>query len=272
MRFVLLLLICHQAGHDSNLAHAVIDAGASLQRVIFSNQSCCWERAIAKNVLEWFHSDTVCAGICAPAVCLQASWVCWHVFPVICHLCLRAAMAVTAVLSVSAGERGEWQHSLHWQLGKRWGRTGLWPGLALGFLLYPSSASAPRRRRLPGPPVPRSLFEMFSWLQWLPPGRTVAELYLVADGVFYPKLVVLTLAKFLARWCPKEQGWKVGSLKTVALGLTWLLMSCASDRGWFSLPIRSDRIKEGDKVCTWNDHIIKIDYLLYILGSFEAAK
>lgn len=35
-----------------------------------------------------FTSDTVCGGICAPAVCLQASWLCWHVFPVICHLWL----------------------------------------------------------------------------------------------------------------------------------------------------------------------------------------
>lgn len=35
-----------------------------------------------------FTSDTVCGGICAPAVCLQASWLCWHVFPVICQLWL----------------------------------------------------------------------------------------------------------------------------------------------------------------------------------------
>lgn len=55
MRFVLVLLICHQVGHDSNLASAVINAGASLQRAIFSSQGCCWELALAKNALEWFH-------------------------------------------------------------------------------------------------------------------------------------------------------------------------------------------------------------------------
>lgn len=35
MRFVLVLLTCHQVGHDSNLASAVINAGASLQRGYF---------------------------------------------------------------------------------------------------------------------------------------------------------------------------------------------------------------------------------------------
>lgn len=55
MRFVLVLLICHQVGHDSNLASAVINAGTSLQRAIFSSQGCCWELAIAKNALEGFH-------------------------------------------------------------------------------------------------------------------------------------------------------------------------------------------------------------------------
>lgn len=41
MRLVLVLLICHQVGHDSNVASTVINAGASLQQAIFSNQGCC---------------------------------------------------------------------------------------------------------------------------------------------------------------------------------------------------------------------------------------
>lgn len=51
-------------------------------------------RAVAESLrllkMPWndFTSDSVCGGICAPAVCLQASWLCWHVFPVICHPCL----------------------------------------------------------------------------------------------------------------------------------------------------------------------------------------
>lgn len=36
-----------------------------------------------------FTGDIVCGGIRAPAVCLQASWLCWHVFPAICHPWLR---------------------------------------------------------------------------------------------------------------------------------------------------------------------------------------
>lgn len=91
-------------------------------------------RAVVESVrllkMPWndFTSDSVCGGICAPAVCLQAGWLCWHVFPEICHLCLPPGMAVTGVLSVSDGRgwgRGRWQQQPpHWQLGKRWGGRG----------------------------------------------------------------------------------------------------------------------------------------------------
>lgn len=85
-----------------------------------------------------FTGDSVCGGICAPAVCLRASWLCWHVFPVICHPCLPPGDGCDSpAISVwwQPAGRGNWQQQPpHWQLGKGWGgRGGPWSSLGFGF-------------------------------------------------------------------------------------------------------------------------------------------
>ena len=169
MRFVLVLLICHQVGHDSNLASAVINAGASLQWAIFSSRGCCWELAIAKNALEWFHKRyclwwnlrTSCLSsgqlivltripcdLSSPTPALRWLWQA-------CYQCLMA----------ESEWGGKWQQQAHyWQLGKHWDRKGDF-GLRR-YLIFPLPPHLVKRTSLlpSSPGSIRSTAEAFSWI------------------------------------------------------------------------------------------------------------
>lgn len=122
---MLVLLTCHQVGHDSNLASVVINAGANLQQAIFSSQGCCWELAIAKNALEWFHKRyclwwnlrTSCLSLGQLIVLTRIPCDLSSLTPALrwlwqaCYQCLMG----------ESEWGGKWQqHPHYWQLGKHW--------------------------------------------------------------------------------------------------------------------------------------------------------
>lgn len=73
MRFVLVLLICHQVGHDSNLASSVINVEQVSSGLFIAARAVVESSCLLKTPWNDFTSEAVCGGICAPAVCLQAS-------------------------------------------------------------------------------------------------------------------------------------------------------------------------------------------------------
>lgn len=155
MRFVLVFLLCHQVGHDSNLASAVINAGTSLQLAIFSSQGCCWELAIAKNALEGFHKR-YCLWWNLRTSCLSSGQLI-VLTRIPCDLSsLTPALRCLwqACYQCLMGESewgGKWQQQPHyWQLGKCWDGRGTLAFAEIWFFLYhPISWSAPHCCHLP---------------------------------------------------------------------------------------------------------------------------
>lgn len=155
-----------------------------------------------------FTSDTVCGGICTPAVCLQASWLCWHVFPVICHLwlplcdgCDRHAISVwwerlnegvsdsISLITDSLGNTEIAERAVAF--------ANIW-----FFLYHPVLWSAPRCCHLPREVSvpwlrpflwsPQQYFKHFSDLSGFLQAEQLLTFILLLMVVFCPKVVVLT--------------------------------------------------------------------------------
>lgn len=184
MRFVLVLLTCHQVGHDSNVAGAVVNAGASLQRAIFSSQGCCREPALAKNALEWFQ-ERCCLWWNLHTSCLSSGRLI-VLTRIRCDLSSRSAVAVTAVLSVSDGSQarrvGDSSSLLTDTLGCQ---GGPWPSLLLDFFLCHPILWTHLAAAIPIPAVcapALSLRLLQQYLKHLPDlSPSAAELYFVAS-------------------------------------------------------------------------------------------
>lgn len=160
MRFVLVLLICHQVGHDSNLASTVINVEQVSSELFLAARAVVESSCLLKTPWNDFTSDAVCAGICTPAVCLQASWLCWHVFPVICHLCLLWQACYQCLM---AG-RAQWQQSPVTDSLASAGVPGgpcPWPGLGFPFATPLSCAAHLAAAILPSAVCPPA--KAFPW-------------------------------------------------------------------------------------------------------------